>query len=152
MSDSAKGNLERAGAELGGLAGKAGDTAVNMMGSMLRTVAGTLGGWWSDRTPDEALASFGDREESTCRRHFENNARRATATSSYDSVRPLYQFGHLAGGNPDYQGRSFKDVESDLKNAWTGDQAQTYGDWDSVRDYISTGYTTRSTEQGGGNI
>lgn len=149
MSDSDKGNLEKVGAGLGGLAGKAGDTAMNLMGSMIGSVARTVGGWWSDRSPDEALAAFGEREDSTCRTHFEN-ARRSSAPSSYDSVRPLYQFGHLAGSNPDYQGRSFDDVETDLKNAWTGDQARTYGDWRSVRDYISTGYMTRNTR--GGNL
>lgn len=152
MSDSEKGNLERVGSGIGGLAGKMGDTAISLMGSMISSVAGTVGGWWSDRRPDEALASFGEREDSTCRTHFENIRRSnaSTSSSSYDSVRPLYQFGHLAGGNPDYQGRSFDDVETDLKNAWTGDQAQHYGDWTSVRDYISTGYETRNTR--GGNL
>lgn len=142
MDDKEKGNLERVGAGMGGLAGKAADTAVDLMGSMIRRVAGSVGGWWSDRSPDEAKTMFGDREESTCRQHFDQNG---SKTTSYDAVRPLYQFGHLAGSNPDYQGRSFEDVEPDLRSAWTGDQSQQYGDWESVRDYISTGYGTRKT-------
>lgn len=142
MDDKEKGNLERVGAGMGGLAGKAADTAVDLMGSMIRRVAGSVGGWWSDRSADEAVTTFGDREESTCRQHFDLNR---SKTTSYDAVRPLYQFGHLAGSNPDYQGRSFEDVEPDLRSAWTGDQSQQYGDWESVRDYISTGYQTRNS-------
>ncbi|MGQ0815487.1 MAG: hypothetical protein ACT4O1_13700 [Gemmatimonadota bacterium] len=145
MADKDKGTFERIGSSAGGLAGKAGDTAVNLMGSMIRTVAGTVGGWWTDRTPDKALATFGEREDRACRTHFENTRR----GSSYDTVRPLYQFGHLAGQNPDYQGRSFEDVEVDLRSAWSPDQARTHGDWDSVRDYVNTGYMTHSR---GGNL
>jgi hypothetical protein len=134
-----KGTFERAGGALGGLAGMAGDTAVNLMGSMLGSVARTVGGWWSDRAADEALTSFGEKEDSTCRAHFDNVARRDT---NYDTMRPLYQFGHLAGQNPDYQGRSFEEVETDLKTAWTGEPAVTYGDWEMVRDYMRTGFAT----------
>jgi len=148
MTDSTdRGNLEKVGAGVGGLAGKAADTAVDLMGSMIRRVAGTVGGWWSDRSPNEAVISFGDREENSCRQHFAQNRSR---TTSYDAVRPLYQFGHLAGSNPDYQGRSFEDVESDLRNAWTSDQSTRYGDWDNVREYIATGYATRHSR--GGNL
>jgi hypothetical protein len=143
-----KGTFERAGGALGGLAGKAGDQAVNLMGSMIGTVARTVGGWWSDRSADEALETFGEQEDRACRTHFENAAR--TRDASYDTVRPLYQFGHLAGQNPDYQGRSFEDVETDLKTAWTGDQRLTYGDWEMVRDYVNTGFATGHSR--GGNL
>lgn len=139
MTGENKGNLERLGSTTGGLAGKVGDAAVDIMGSMIRTVAGSVGGWWAERTPDDAATGFDEQAESSCRQHFEN-VRRST---SYDAVRPLYQFGHLAGQNPDYQGRSFEEVESDLKNSWTDEKAQTYGSWDTVRDYVSTGYSGR---------
>ena len=141
MTDRDKGNLERAGSSAGGLAGRAADTAVDLMGSVIGTAARMFGGWWSDRSPDEAVRSFGEQQDTACRTHFQNSK---SSTSSYDAVRPLYQFGHLAGSNPDYQGRSFEEVEGDLQNAWTGDAAQKYGDWASVRDYVSTGYKSRS--------
>jgi hypothetical protein len=139
MTGENKGNLERLGSTTGGLAGKVGDAAVDIMGSMIRTVAGSVGGWWSERTPDDAEATFDDTAERSCRQHFENVRR----NTSYDAVRPLYQFGHLAGQNPDYQGRSFEEVESDLRNSWTDEKAQTYGSWDTVRDYVNTGYSGR---------
>jgi hypothetical protein len=152
-----KGNFERVGESVGSVAGKMTDTAVDLMGSMVRTAASMFGGWWSRNTPDEATASFTAEHDNTCRNHFENvrrNARNQSTTStshtSYDTVRPLYQFGHLAGGNPDYQGRSFEEVETDLKRTWTPEYTTAFGEWSNVRDYINTGYSTRHSR--GGNL
>ena len=139
MADGDKGAFEKAGSGIGGLAGRAADSSVDLVNSMISNVANTIGGWWSDRTADEAGRTFIARGESSCRQHFEN-ARGET----YDSVRPLYQFGHLAGQNPAYQGRSFEEVEDDLKSAWTHDHTQRFGDWNSIRDYIQTGYGAQS--------
>ena len=132
---SEKGNLEKVGESMGAIAGKAADTAFDWMTSLLGGAASRLTNMWSDQA------------EQACRTDFEQ---RGAADKSYDAVRPLYQFGHLAGSNPDYQGRSFDEVESDLQNVWTGDQSKQYGDWKSVRDYISAGYMTRNSR--GGNI
>lgn len=140
MADREKGTFERAGAGMGGIAGRAGDAGMDLMGTMIRTVGNIVGGWWSDRTPDDARRLFGERSENACRRHFEN----VRTDRSYDDVRPLYQFGHLAGQNPDYQGRSFEQVEGDLRSAWTTDQTRRYGEWSSVRDYINAGYSART--------
>jgi hypothetical protein len=137
MSDTDKGSFEKVGNAVGGMAGRMGDAAVGVMGSMISSAAGLLGGWWSDRTPEEVTGSFNEQAESNCRTHFENSA-------------PLYQFGHLAGGNPDYQGRSFEEVEPELKTAWTGEPAVTYGSWDDVQEYIKTGFVTRHSR--GGNL
>ena len=104
------------------------------MTSLLGGAASQLSNMWSDQA-DQA-----------CRTDYEA---RSDSKQSYDAVRPLYQFGHLAGSNPDYQGRSFEDVESDLENAWKGQSGQ-YGDWKSVRDYIGAGYMTRNSR--GGNL
>ncbi len=59
---------------------------------------------------------------------------------SYEDVRPAYQIGHLAGRNPDYQGRSFEDVEADLRRGWTPEVSARYGRWDEVRDYARSAY------------
>ena len=152
-----KGNFERVGESVGSVAGKMTDTAVDLMGSMVRTAASMFGGWWSRSTPDDAAASFTSEHDNACRTHFENVRRNASNRSStstsdptYDTVRPLYQFGHLAGGNPDYQGRSFEEVESDLKKTWTPEYTTAFGEWSNVRDYINTGYSTRHSR--GGNL
>ena len=143
-----KGNFERVGETIGGVSGKMADTAVDLMSSMIRTAADTFGGWWSRSTPDEALRSFTSDADNACRTHFENT-RRASNTN-YDAVRPLYQFGHLAGSNPDYQGRSFEEVENDLQRAWTPEYTTAFGEWGNVRDYINTGYSTHHSR--GGNL
>jgi hypothetical protein len=139
MSDQEKGTFENLGNSVGGAAGRMGDTAASLMGSVVSTAAGLLGGWWSDQTPEAMTKSFGEPEDRSCRTHFENIARKNT----YDNVRPLYQFGHMAGSNPDYQGRSFEEVEPELKTAWSGEAKTTYGDWDDVQEYIRTGFVTR---------
>ena len=146
-SSSQKGNFERVGQAVGGVAGKMGDTAIDLMGSMLRTAASTFGGWWSRNTPDDAIRNFTPEHDNACRTHFENSRRSSNA--NYDAVRPLYQFGHLAGSNPDYQGRSFEEVENDLKRTWTPEYTTAFGEWSNVRDYINTGYSTHSR---GGNL
>ena len=140
MTEREKGTFERVGRGFGGFAGRAADTGIDLAGTMIRTVGNIVGGWWSDRTADDARRMFGERSENACRRHFDSVPR----DSSYEAVRPLYQFGHLAGQNPDYHGRSFEEVESDLRNAWTSEQTRRYGDWNSVRDYVSGGYQARN--------
>jgi hypothetical protein len=142
-----KGNFERVGESMGSVAGKVTDTAVDLMSSMIKTAASTMGGWWSRSTPDDAVRSFGAEQDNACRTHFENARREG---KNYDAVRPLYQFGHLAGSNPDYQGRSFEEVESDLQKAWTPEYTTAFGEWSNVRDYINTGYATRNSR--GGNL
>jgi hypothetical protein len=149
---SEKGNFERVGESVGSVAGKVTDTAVDLMGSMVRTAASMFGGWWERSTPDEAVRTFTPEQDNACRTHFENVRRREASekNTTYDTVRPLYQFGHLAGGNPDYQGRSFEEVEGDLKQTWTPEYTTAFGEWSNVRDYINTGYSSRHSR--GGNL
>ncbi len=144
-----KGNFERVGSAVGGVAGKMTDTAVDLMGSMLRTAAGTFGGWWARSTPDDARRNFTPEADQACRDHFENVRRAGRTNRSYEAMRPLYQFGHMAGSNPDYQGRSFEEVEGDLQKAWTPEYTTAFGEWNTIRDYVNTGYTTHSR---GGNL
>ena len=70
-------------------------------------------------------------------------------SSSYDSVRPAYQLGHVAGHNPDYRGRQFDDVEPDLRRGWESHQGNS--DWHSVRDYARESYG-RSQQRFGGSM
>lgn len=60
---------------------------------------------------------------------------------SYEEVRPLYQFGHMAGQNPDYQGRSFHEIEGELQTHWGTDQSQQHGSWPDVRGFVEFGYS-----------
>ncbi|HEY0150824.1 MAG TPA: hypothetical protein VGB92_02435 [Longimicrobium sp.] len=64
---------------------------------------------------------------------------------SYEEVRPLYQFGHMAGQNPDYQGRAFHQVEGELQSHWGSEQSQQHGSWPDVRGYVEFGYSGHSS-------
>lgn len=68
---------------------------------------------------------------------------RGTSGSSalpYDSARPGYQVGHLAGSSADYDQRSFDDVETDLRTSYERNRATNQGSWEDVRDYARDGY------------
>jgi hypothetical protein len=143
MAESGRGGFEELGETLGGAAGRmAGRAAEAAM-----DVAGTLfGGWWSSDDARRAGSSFGPEQDRGARTHYESRA--GEAGSGYDEVRPLYQLGHVAAHNPDYAGRSFREVEPQLERAWREDQATRYGEWPRVRDYVGHGYETRA--RGGG--
>lgn len=136
------GAFERVGETMGGLAGKAAgkgmDMAMDVGTAFLGAAADLLGGWWSGPEAKKAAGSFGEREDRACRSHFEESA--ATGGSGYDRARPLYQFGHMAGQNPDYQGRSFDQVEAELERAWAQAGRERFGDWPQVRSYVGFGY------------
>jgi hypothetical protein len=68
---------------------------------------------------------------------------------SYEEVRPLYQFGHMAGQNPDYQGRAFHEIEGELQTHWGNDQSQQHGSWPEVRGFVEFGYSGQ--HQSGGS-
>jgi uncharacterized protein (TIGR02271 family) len=149
------------GAALGSLGGP--------IGTIIGGIAGAVGGWWAGRAVSEAAESFTDEDDRYYRRQFEQRrsggaldpvsnldpagayTSRATGESAsaagddldyddYDRVRPAYQIGYLAGINPDYQGRSFDEVEPDLQRGWTN-VGSGQGDWANVRDYARDAYS-----------
>lgn len=153
MAESEKGGFEQLGEQLGEtagrMAGRATDAAMNVAGTIFGNAMEALGGWWSSDQARQAGSSFGPDQDRQARVHFEGRAGEAGsggtgATAGYDDVRPLYQFGHVAAHNPDYAGRSFREVEPQLEAAWREDQTTRYGDWPRVRDYVGQGYEQRS--------
>lgn len=144
---SGDGTFEKIGEQIGEAAGRAMERgagiAGGMMGSMVDSLMNTLGDWWSSADAEAAARSF-DRAEPLCRRHFDNRtAGKGTSPvhsdDDYEDVRPFYQFGYVASRNPDYQGRDFSEIESDLRGAWRDDS--TGDDWADVRGYVDFGYT-----------
>jgi uncharacterized protein (TIGR02271 family) len=61
--------------------------------------------------------------------------------SNYEQTRPAYQYGYAAGMTPDYRGRKFEEVETDLRSEWSRSHASSVGEWDNVRDYARDAYT-----------
>jgi outer membrane lipoprotein SlyB len=134
------GNL--VGEGVGGASGIAAGAALGSLGGPVGTVigalAGAVGGWWAGRSVSESVHDYKDDDDTHYRTHHTSLG--GTAARDYDDVRPAYQLGHLAGRNPEYAGRGFDEVETDLQRGWTGDVAAKHGDWTAVRPYARTAY------------
>jgi hypothetical protein len=154
-----RGAFESLGEAAGRIAGKMTDTAFSATGTVFDSMTAMLGAWWSGEGAKRAAGSFDENRDRACREHFQSRAQRSgaaggsgtgagasasAATRDYERARPLYRFGHVAGQNPDYQGRSFGEIENDLRSAWERGGSREHGDWDEVRDYIGYGFGTGS--------
>jgi len=139
------------GEGVGGLSGALAGAAIGSVGGPIGTIiggiAGAVSGWWAGRAVSEAASRFTHDDDAAYRTHYEGSSSRL-ADRSYDDVRPAYQLGHLAGHNPDYTGRSFDEVEGDLRRGWTDDVSSRYGSWDSVRGYARDAYDRGRTNAG----
>ena len=127
---------EATGSFLGGVGGMALGIAGGPVGLVLGAIAGALGGWWAGHGVADA---FTDKDHEAYRAHYDASPDRA-ADRTYDQVTPAYALGHLAGRNPDYAGRSFEDVETDLRRGWTDDVAGRHGQWPAVRGYARAAF------------
>lgn len=136
-----------AGEAIGGTSGVLAGAAIGSVGGPIGTIigglAGALGGWWSGRAISEAASAMTEDDEAHYRTHWESSTHRQ-ADRAWDDVRPAYHLGHLAARNPDYRGRQFNEVESDLQRGWSLEQRNRHGDWAVVRPYVSEGYSRSS--------
>lgn len=126
---------------IGGLAaGAAIGSLVGPIGTVIGAVAGAVGGWWAGREVAETAEGYTSDADTHYRNHFESEPATRGGFSSYDQARPLYQLGYVAAQNPDYAGRSFADVEPDLRRGWTPEMEKQYGSWDNARGTVSNAY------------
>jgi hypothetical protein len=149
VKESTETSIHRAGHRLSDSApaiGRGAEVAVDALGGALHyaarpiaaivgAIAGTVGGWWKKATSDSS-SMFPEHEEQACRAHF------ATVITiepemTYDRARTGYELGYVASRNPDYQGRTFEEIEEDLRHGFTGEHADEY---DSLRDFTRYGY------------
>ena len=93
-------------------------------------------------------STFDHDEEYYRTRHTTGAAGGAVTPSvgAYDSARPAYQIGHVAGTDDAYAGRSFDDAEADLRRAWETEPRNGRGDWNDVRGHARDAYA-RGQEQ-----
>jgi hypothetical protein len=118
-----------AGVGLGALFGPA--------GMIVGGLAGAVGGWWAGREVATAADDFSDETDAHYRRlHEERHAERC----SYDEARGFYRLGHVARRNPQYHGRSFSEIEPELRRGWRDDSAERFRAWDDARPFVSCGY------------
>jgi hypothetical protein len=60
------------------------------------------------------------------------------STGGYDQARSGYALGHRAASNPSYAGRTYEEVEVDLRREYGGEEkASTF---ENVRDYVRHGF------------
>lgn len=127
---------DAAGAMVGGATGAGLGALGGPIGILIGAAAGALGGWWAGHKIGDTLEEYNDEEYRGVHMIRAGNAR------DYSEVRDFYQFGHLAGSNPDYQGKRFEDIEPHLRNTF-GQQARL-GRWEDVRDFVAEGYRRRN--------
>jgi hypothetical protein len=114
-----------------GTAGSAGSSAARTTGattpSPAPSVAGTSG--------TSAGTALGANEEDF-RRDY--TSRYGNSGESFDTYRPGYTYGYEMANDPRYRGRSFDDVESDLRN----DYGKRYPNstWERMKDSVRYGW------------
>lgn len=138
---------EAAGGISGVLTGAAIGSAAGPIGTVIGGIAGAMGGWWAGRAVSEAAENFTDADETYYRGHYERSPSR-TADRKYEDLRPAYAVGHLAGRNPDYNERSFDEVEKDLQKGWTGSMRERHGEWSTVRPFARDAYDRSRSSAG----
>ncbi len=134
---------ETVGGVVGKVAGRANDMAMNAAGSVLGAALDQLGQWWGSPDAKRAAGSWNEDHDRACRTHFESKT--GVGAAGYENARPTYQFGHLAGQNPDYQGKPFDQVEAELERTWEAAGKAQYGGWSDVRERVGFGYETVRT-------
>jgi hypothetical protein len=55
----------------------------------------------------------------------------------FESVRPAYMLGHLAGFNPEYIGHPWREIEKDLAAAWA---RRSRADWPTVSEVVRAAF------------
>ena len=127
---------EASGGFLGAVGGMSLGAAAGPVGLVLGGIAGALGGWWAGREIADAIT---EGDDTAFKSHYDSSGR-VLADRSYEQVRPAYIAGHLAGRNPDYRGRTFEEVEADLRRGWNDDVSRQLGEWPAVRGYARTAF------------
>jgi len=135
---------EAVGGVSGAVTGAAIGSAGGPIGTVIGGIAGAVGGWWAGRTVSEAASKFTSDDDTRYRTAYEGRTDRL-ADRSYDDVKPAYQLGHIASENPDYNGKNFEDIETDLQHGWSNDLRAKHGDWSTVRPYAQEAYSNRTS-------
>jgi hypothetical protein len=141
-------SIDRAGEALIGAApaiGRGAEKAATKLGEVLHSVAhplavvlgaiaGTLGGWWKKAAEERYDLPLS--EEEACRAHFQT-LQDLAPDLDYNRARTGYAFGYVASRNPGYRGRSFDEVEPELRQGFGTELAS---DYDLLRDFTRYGY------------
>ncbi|HEX2205256.1 MAG TPA: hypothetical protein VHG91_18245 [Longimicrobium sp.] len=111
--------------------------------TVLGALAVAVGGWWAGSKLFEAVSEMNEEDEQDCVVYFESHPARSRGLT-YEEARTGYTLGYVASRNPDYAGRAYDDVETDLRGAYTGSRA---GSYDDLRDFTRRGYERGATRR-----
>jgi len=130
---------EATGGISGVLVGAGIGSAAGPVGTLIGGVAGALGGWWAGRAVAEAAASLTHEDDEHFRAHYDAQPNRH-ADRAYDDVRGAYYLGQIASHNPNFQARTFEQIEIELERGWEV-SADRAGDWKAIRSYAAEGFS-----------
>lgn len=135
VRDKNPGKGEQAGEAAGGiggaLAGAGIGSAAGPIGTIVGGIAGAAGGWWAGEKAGRAVEDMGEHEDS-----YREHHRKTGSNLDYEEARVGYGVGHIAGRNPDYRGRSFDEVEKDLRTGWKHPDYE----YETMRPHVRRGF------------
>jgi hypothetical protein len=86
--------------------------------------------------PVGAGAGDWSRHRDECRRDFETH--QGTSGATWSTMEPAYQYGHRMAADPRYRGRSWAEVEGEIRASYA--REQPHSQWDSVKDAVRYGW------------
>ncbi len=110
---------------------------------VLGALAVAAGGWWAGRKIYDAVSEMNEEDETDVRTYYASHPARSTGLP-YERARTGYTLGYAASANPDYAGRRYDEVETNLQSGFAG-----AGGYDSVRDFARRGYERGTARRGG---
>ena len=111
-----------AGAAIGAMGGPIGSAVGGAIGAVAGGLAGK--GVAESVNPTEEDAYWRDNHAS--RPYFQSGRK-------YDDYSPAYRYGWESASRPEYQTRSFDDVESDLGRGWDKARGNTRSEWNDMK-------------------
>ena len=111
-----------AGAAIGAVGGPIGSA----VGGAIGAVAGGLAGKGAAEAVNPTEEDSYWRQQHTSRPYFQTGR-------NYDDYAPAYRYGWESASRPEYHGRRFEDVESDLSRGWEKARGTTRNEWNDMK-------------------
>ena len=111
-----------AGAAIGAVGGPIGSA----VGGAIGAVAGGLAGKGAAEAVNPTEEDRFWREQHKSRPYYQSGR-------TYEDYGPAYRYGWESASRPEYHGRRFDDVESDLSRGWSNARGTARGEWNEMR-------------------
>jgi hypothetical protein len=118
------------GATGGALAGAAIGAVGGPVGAAVGGAIGAVAGGLAGKAAGEAVNPT---EEDTYWRTNHASRPYYKAGRTYDDYRPAYAYGWESAARPEYSGRRFEDVESDLSRGWNKARGTSRSEWSDMK-------------------